>query len=117
MAGRDEALQAAKALQEHNKQFDIVFTSLLKRANESLDIILKQLKQTDLPVVRAWQLNERHYGELTGYNKAEMAEKYGIEQVTCWQNFLTLPNNNWKTRIPFFIADKYSVSQKDVYTL
>ncbi|KAJ9593441.1 hypothetical protein L9F63_015008, partial [Diploptera punctata] len=68
--GRKEALQAATVLKEQNKQFDIAFTSLLSR----------HLKQTDLPVVQAWQLNERHYGDLTGYNKVEMAEKYGLEQ-------------------------------------
>ncbi|PSN39000.1 Phosphoglycerate mutase 2 [Blattella germanica] len=79
--GRLEALRAATALKEENAQFDIAFTSLLSRANETLEIILKQINQTNLPVVRAWQLNERHYGDLTGYNKAEMAEKYGLEQI------------------------------------
>ena len=79
--GREEALQAAIALEEEKVHFDVAFTSLLSRANESLDIILEHLKQPDLPVTRAWEFNERHYGDLTGYNKAEMAEKYGIEQV------------------------------------
>ncbi|KAJ9576635.1 hypothetical protein L9F63_025468, partial [Diploptera punctata] len=83
--GRKEALQAATVLKEQNKQFDIAFTSLLSRATETLDIILQHLKQTDLPVVQAWQLNERHYGDLTGYNKVEMAEKYGLEQVQIWR--------------------------------
>jgi len=79
--GREEAKQAAAALYMQKLQFDVAYTSLLRRAQESLDIILREIRQPGLPVVQAWQLNERHYGALTGHNKAEMAAKYGKEQV------------------------------------
>jgi 2,3-bisphosphoglycerate-dependent phosphoglycerate mutase len=55
---------------------------VLRRAHDSLDIILREIGQPELPVVQAWQLNERHYGALTGYNKAEVADKYGKEQAS-----------------------------------
>ena len=55
---------------------------MLRRAHDSLDIILREIGQPELPVVQAWQLNERHYGALTGYNKAEVADKYGKEQAS-----------------------------------
>ena len=55
---------------------------MLRRAHDTLDIILREIGQPQLPVVQAWQLNERHYGALTGYNKAEVADKYGKEQAS-----------------------------------
>lgn len=90
--GKNEARQAASSLITENLKFDIVYTSLLKRANQTLDIILREIRQPDLPVKQAWQLNERHYGALTGYNKADMAAKYGKEQVNIWRrSFDVLP--------------------------
>lgn len=83
--GRDEAKQAAAALNTEGLQFDVAYTSVLRRAHDSLDIILREIGQPELPVVQAWQLNERHYGALTGYNKAEVADKYGKEQVQIWR--------------------------------
>jgi bisphosphoglycerate-dependent phosphoglycerate mutase family 1 len=80
--GREEAKQAAAALNAENLKFDVAYTSVLRRAHDSLDIILREIRQPGLPVVKAWELNERHYGALTGYNKAEMAEKYGKEQAS-----------------------------------
>ena len=65
--------------------FDRAYTSVLQRANETLDIILRAIGQTDLPVERDAALNERHYGELQGLNKAETAKKYGDEQVHIWR--------------------------------
>lgn len=79
--GLEEALECGKALNETGIQFDVAFTSLLSRAHQTLDIIKKETGQLSLPVVEHWRLNERHYGDLTGYNKEEMAEKYGLEQV------------------------------------
>lgn len=80
-SGREEAKQAGEALNSERLKFDVAYTSVLTRANDSLEIILKEIEQPELPVTQAWELNERHYGALTGYNKAEMAAKYGKEQV------------------------------------
>jgi len=71
--------------------FDIAYSSVLLRANETLEIILRGLGQTDLPVVRDEALNERHYGELQGLNKAETAKKYGDEQVHIWRRSYDVP--------------------------
>jgi 2,3-bisphosphoglycerate-dependent phosphoglycerate mutase len=68
-------------LNSERLKFDVTYTSVLTRAKDSLEIILKEIKQQKLAVTQAWELNERHYGALTGYNKAEMAAKYGKEQV------------------------------------
>lgn len=62
-------------------KFDIAHTSVLTRAQKTLCAILEELGQTDIPICKTWRLNERHYGGLTGLNKAETAEKYGEEQV------------------------------------
>lgn len=62
-------------------QFDLAYTSVLTRAQKTLDAILQELCQTDIPIVKSWQLNERHYGGLTGLNKAETAAKFGEAQV------------------------------------
>lgn len=76
-----EAHAAGKALKEANFKFDIAFTSVLTRANKTLDIILNEIGQTNIPISKTWRLNERHYGGLTGLNKAETAQKHGEEQV------------------------------------
>ena len=65
--------------------FDVAFTSQLKRATETLRIVLAEMGQTDVPVHKDWHLNERHYGALQGLNKAETAEQYGAEQVHIWR--------------------------------
>lgn len=77
----DEAAAAGKALANANFKFDIAHTSVLTRAQKTLEAILKGIGQEDLPVCKTWRLNERHYGGLTGLNKAETAEKYGEDQV------------------------------------
>ncbi|XP_054263062.1 phosphoglycerate mutase 1-like isoform X2 [Macrosteles quadrilineatus] len=90
--GLEEAVSSGKALRDAGLEFDVAFTSLLTRANQTLDIIKTEIDQLDLPVVEHWRLNERHYGDLTGYNKEEMAEKYGLEQVQIWRRkFDVLP--------------------------
>ena len=83
--GREEAAAGGKALREESFDFDICYTSRLKRAIHTLNIILDQLDRAWLPVVKSWKLNERHYGALQGLNKAETAEKYGDEQVKIWR--------------------------------
>nr|CAD7204949.1 unnamed protein product [Timema douglasi] len=79
--GKQEAAAAGKALKNANYKFDVAHTSVLSRAQHTLEAILKEIGQPDLPVQKSWRLNERHYGGLTGLNKAETAAKYGEEQV------------------------------------
>ena len=83
--GIKEAKEAGVVLKEKGFTFDVAYTSVLKRANDTLDYILKELGQTDIPVKKSWRLNERHYGALQGLNKDETREKYGAEQVLLWR--------------------------------
>src|SRR5690606_8570570 len=87
--GRQEAQQAGDLLKSF--EFDMVFTSVLKRAIRTMWIILDRTDQMWLPVTRAWQLNERHYGALQGLNKKETAEKFGEEQVFTWRRSYDIP--------------------------
>lgn len=84
-AGRAEAVAGGKALAAEGFDFDICFTSYLKRAIHTLNIVLDELDRAWLPVVKSWKLNERHYGALQGMNKAETAAQYGDEQVKIWR--------------------------------
>ena len=81
--GRREARRAGELLR--SMHFDRAYTSVLQRATETLDIVLRVIGQTDLPIERDAALNERHYGDLQGLNKAETAEKFGAEQVHIWR--------------------------------
>lgn len=83
--GLSEAHRAGRALREAGFQFDIAYTSVLKRAIRTLWIALDEIDQMWLPVVRDWRLNERHYGALQGRDKAETAAQYGEEQVRLWR--------------------------------
>ena len=83
--GIKEAKEAGIVLKDKGFVFDVAYTSVLKRANDTLDYILKELGQTDIPVKKSWRLNERHYGALQGLNKDETREKYGAEQVLLWR--------------------------------
>lgn len=89
--GRSEAAEAGKLLKDEGYDFDIAYTSVLKRAIKTLNIIQDVMDRDWLPVVRAWQLNERHYGALQGLNKAETAEKFGDEQVLIWRRSYDTP--------------------------
>lgn len=89
--GREEAVRAGKVLKAEGYQFDIAFTSVLKRANHTLDSILKELGTPNIPVEKSWKLNERHYGALTGLNKAETAAKHGEDQVKIWRRSYATP--------------------------
>lgn len=75
----------AARLKENNFVFDIGYASRLKRGVRTLEIVLQVLNQENIPVVKDWHLNERHYGALQGLNKAETAEKYGEDQVKIWR--------------------------------
>ncbi|MBP9771082.1 2,3-diphosphoglycerate-dependent phosphoglycerate mutase [Candidatus Gracilibacteria bacterium] len=83
--GVSEAHEAGKLLKEDGYNFELVFTSVLKRAIGTMEIVLDEMGLQNLPVVKSWRLNERHYGALQGLNKAETAEKYGEEQVKLWR--------------------------------
>ena len=83
--GREEARNGGKVLKEEGYDFDICYTSYLKRAIHTLDLVLDEMDRSWLPVVKTWKLNERHYGALQGLNKAETAEKYGEDQVKIWR--------------------------------
>ena len=83
--GRIEARRGGKLLQEANLDFDLAYTSVLKRAIHTLDIILDEMDRSWLPVIKDYRLNERHYGALQGLNKSETAKKYGEAQVLIWR--------------------------------
>lgn len=98
--GTQEAKEAGQLLKSEGYQFDFVFTSVLKRAIRTMWIALDQTDQMWLPVERAWQLNERHYGALQGLNKKETAEKHGEEQVFIWRRSYDLPPPELPTSDP-----------------
>ena len=89
--GRAEAEAAGRALKERGFVFTKAFTSDLVRAQETLEIILGVLGQSEIPTTKDKALNERHYGDLQGLNKAETAEKYGAEQVHIWRRSYDVP--------------------------
>ncbi len=83
--GVREAVEAGRTLRREGYVFDMAFTSVLKRAIKTLWLVLEEMDLMWIPVSRSWRLNERHYGALQGLNKAETAEKYGMEQVELWR--------------------------------
>ena len=86
--GEKEARSAGALLREEGYLFDIAFCSVLTRANRTLNIVLEELGESWIPVVKSWRLNERHYGSLQGLDKAETAAKYGEAQVQIWRRAL-----------------------------
>jgi len=89
--GVEQAKQAGRLLKEAGYDFDVAYTSVLKRAVWTLWYALDQLERTWLPVQHDWRLNERHYGGLQGLNKADMAKQYGDEQVLIWRRSYDTP--------------------------
>ena len=83
--GHEEAAAAGKLLKAEGYDFDVCYTSYLKRAIHTLNHILDEMDRVWLPVTKTWKLNERHYGALQGLNKSETAEKYGEDQVKIWR--------------------------------
>ena len=90
-AGVEEAKEGGRALKEAGYDFDICYTSYLKRAIHTLNNVLFAMDREWLPVIKSWKLNERHYGALQGMNKAETAAKYGDEQVKIWRRSFDIP--------------------------
>ena len=107
--GKIEAENAGNLIKELNVDFDLFFTSVQKRAINTLDIIIKILGKENSKIEKAWQLNERHYGNLTGLNKDEMTKKHGGKKVHTWRRsfdispppidssnpFITIKNENY----------------------
>lgn len=85
VGGITEAHRAGALLRAHGFVFDRAFVSPLRRATQTLDIVLAELNQSELPVIANWHLNERHYGTLQGLNKAETAARYGAAQFQRWR--------------------------------
>jgi 2,3-bisphosphoglycerate-dependent phosphoglycerate mutase len=83
--GVEEAHQAGRVLKSEGYVFDVAFTSVLKRAERTLSIVLEEMGLTGIPIHRSWRLNERHYGALQGLNKADTARKFSEEQVHLWR--------------------------------
>lgn len=89
--GVKEAKEAGKVLKENGFKFDLAYTSFLKRAIKTLNLALEEMDQLWIPVLKSWRLNEKHYGNLQGLNKAETAAKYGEEQVLVWRRSYDVP--------------------------
>ncbi|MBT6851736.1 MAG: 2,3-diphosphoglycerate-dependent phosphoglycerate mutase [Opitutae bacterium] len=89
--GEEEGRRSGRLLKDEGFAFDVVYTSLLKRAIRTMWLALEELDQTWVPVHREWRLNERHYGALQGLNKAETAAKHGEDQVLIWRRSYDIP--------------------------
>lgn len=83
-------------------KFDLAHTSVLTRAQKTLGAILTEINQTDIPIEKTWRLNERHYGGLTGLNKAETAAKYGEDQVAIWRRSFDVPPPPMEPGHPYY---------------
>ena len=89
--GVEQARNAGRLLRDGGYEFDLCYTSVLKRATHTLWHCLDEMDRTWLPVAHSWRLNERHYGDLQGLNKAETARKFGDEQVLVWRRSYDTP--------------------------
>lgn len=115
--GRAEALQAGQLLKSDGYDFDVCYTSYLKRAIHTLNIALQEMDRDWLPVIKSWKLNERHYGALQGLNKAETAEKYGEEQVLIWRRSFDItppPLEADDSRSPCLLPQYRGVTPQDL---
>lgn len=89
--GVEEAKEAGRLLKEKGYTFDVAFSSVLKRANDTMNLALGEMGETNVPKFFTWRLNERHYGALQGLNKADSAKKWGDEQVHIWRRSADVP--------------------------
>ena len=87
--GEEEARYAGEELKKRHIIFDLAFSSALKRAIRTMEIVLQQMNLTEIPSTHAWQLNERHYGSLQGRNRQDVIAQYGLEQVQKWRRDFT----------------------------
>jgi 2,3-bisphosphoglycerate-dependent phosphoglycerate mutase len=115
--GIAEAHKAGKLLKEEGFQFEKAYTSYLKRAVKTLNVVLDEMNLDWIPVEKTWRLNEKHYGMLQGLNKAETAEKYGDEQVLIWRRSYDVPPtplDREDGRSPFQDPRYKGVAEKDL---
>jgi len=110
--GRSEAAQAGRKLKAQGLTFDVAFTSALTRAQHTLDIILKEMGQTALPIHKNLALNERDYGDLSGLNKDDARKKWGEEQVHVWRRSYDVPppggeslKDTLARTLPYFVQE------------
>ncbi|MBO0801026.1 MAG: 2,3-diphosphoglycerate-dependent phosphoglycerate mutase [Blastocatellia bacterium] len=89
--GLDEAREAGRQLREKGYLFDVAYTSVLKRAIKTLWVALEEMDLMWIPIHNTWRLNERHYGALQGLNKAETAERHGLDQTQIWRRSYDIP--------------------------
>ena len=117
--GEAEAKYSGQLIKKLNIEFDSYFTSQLKRAANSLNIILRVLNKPNVEISKAWELNERHYGGLTGLNKDETMKKYGIQQVQTWRRSFDirppLMDNNHPYKNKIDSHNIFSESLKDTF--
>jgi 2,3-bisphosphoglycerate-dependent phosphoglycerate mutase len=116
--GKSEAKRAGKLIKELNIEFHGFFTSQLKRATNSLEIILKILNKSNTEIIRTASLNERHYGGLTSLNKDEIIKKYGSQQVQIWRRSFDVPPPPMESLHPYKNKIKSSIlseSLKDTF--
>jgi 2,3-bisphosphoglycerate-dependent phosphoglycerate mutase len=102
--GVEEARAAGALMAARGLDFDLCFTSLQKRAIKTLNLALEEMDRLWLPVEKDWRLNERHYGGLTGLNKAETAAKHGDEQVHIWRRSFDVPPPPMESGSPFDLS-------------
>lgn len=98
--GIEEAKRSGAVLKKEGFIFDVAFTSVLKRAIRTLWLVLDELDLMWIPVYNSWRLNERHYGDLQGLNKSEIADKFGEEQVLTWRRSYNIPPPVLKEKDP-----------------
>ena len=102
--GVEEARAAGTLMAERGLDFDLCFTSLQSRAIKTLNLALEEMDRLWLPVEKDWHLNERHYGGLTGLNKAEMIAKVGEEQVLVWRRSFDVPPPPMEAESPYSMS-------------
>ena len=115
--GEEEAKKAGALLSAENIEFDMVFTSVLKRAKNTMKICLSNMKKMNIDTFYDWRLNERHYGALQGLNKLETAKKYGDKQVLTWRRSYDIrpPQLDWDDkRHPRFDEKYNSLKDEDI---
>jgi len=112
--GIEEARSAGSQLREKGFDFDYCFTSVLTRAIRTLHLVLHEMDRLWLPVTKDWRLNERHYGGLTGFNKQEMIDKVGAEQVQIWRRSYDIPPPPLDADSPYDVARDRRYADVDV---
>ena len=115
--GQTEAKEAGLLLDAENIEFDMVFTSVLRRATNTMKICLSNMKKMNIDTFYDWRLNERHYGALQGLNKSETAKKYGDKQVLTWRRSYNVrpPQLDWDDkRHPRFDEKYKSLKDEDI---